>query len=142
MTPHVVKEIQDTVIDSKLLERRYPSIEAKYYTPIAEGMRAAVTGGTCRGAAIPGIEVCGKTGTAQNPHGNHHAVFMGFAPYDNPKIAIAVFVECGGYGATYGVPIGSLVMEKYLTGTISPGRKATEELMLNSKVYYAPPKKK
>jgi len=142
ITPHVVKEIQDTVIDSKLLEKRYPTIEAKYYTPIAEGMRAAVTGGTCRRAAIPGIEVCGKTGTAQNPHGNHHAVFMGFAPYDNPKIAIAVFVECGGFGATYGVPIGSLVMEKYLTGSISPERKPMEESMLNSKVYYAPPKKK
>lgn len=142
VTPHVVKEIQDTIIDSKLLEKRYPTIEAKYYTPIAEGMRAAVTGGTCRRAAIPGIEVCGKTGTAQNPHGNHHAVFMGFAPYDNPKIAIAVFVECGGFGATYGVPIGSLVMEKYLTGSISPERKPMEESMLNSKVYYAPPKKK
>ncbi len=140
ITPHVVKEIQDTVMPS--FERRAPSIEAHFYNDIAEGMRMAVTGGTCRRAAIPGIEVCGKTGTAQNPHGNDHSAFMGFAPYQDPKIAVAVYVENGGWGATYGVPIGSLVMEKYLTGTIAPERKYMEEQMLNSKIYYAPAKKK
>ncbi len=142
ITPHVVKEIQDTTIEARLKERRYPTIEGHYFEPVAEGMRAAVTGGTCRGAAIPGIEVCGKTGTAQNPHGNHHAVFMGFAPYKDPKIAVAVFVEQGGFGATFGVPIGSLVMEKYLTGKISPERQYIEDQMKTTKVYYAPPKKK
>lgn len=140
ITPHVVKEIQDTVMPG--FERRAPSIEAHFYNDIAEGMRMAVTGGTCRRAAIPGIEVCGKTGTAQNPHGNDHSAFMGFAPYQDPKIAVAVYVENGGWGATYGVPIGSLVMEKYLTGTIAAERKYMEEQMLNSKIYYAPAKKK
>ena len=79
----------------------------------------AVTGGTCRRAEFSdSIKVCGKTGTAQNPHGKDHSAFMGFAPMENPKIAIAVYVENAGFGATYGVPVGSLMMEKYLTGTV------------------------
>ncbi len=131
-TPHVVKEVQDTVIDSKYREKHTPSIKREYYEDIAEGMRMAVTGGTCRAANLPGIEVCGKTGTAQNPHGKDHSAFMGFAPYHNPKIAIAVYVENAGFGAAYGVPIGSLMMEKYLTGDISAARKGLEERMLNS----------
>ena len=102
----------------------------------------AVIGGTCRRAAIEGIEVCGKTGTAQNPHGKDHSAFMGFAPYNEPKIAVAVYVENGGWGATYGVPIGALVMEKYLTGKISDAHKPMEQQMLNSSVAYAAPKKK
>lgn len=142
ITPHVVKEIQDTVIPSELLDRRVPTIDNRWYAPIAEGMRMAVTGGTCRKANIAGLDVCGKTGTAQNPHGNDHSAFMGFAPYDSPKIAVGVYVENGGWGATYGVPIGALVMEKYLTGTISAASKPMEENMLNSKIYYAPSKKK
>ncbi len=142
ITPHVVKEIQDTILPAELLEKRYPTVDSHYFEDVAEGMRMAVTGGTCRRAAIPGIEVCGKTGTAENPHGNDHSAFMGFAPYHDPQIAIAVYVENGGWGATYGVPIGSLVMEKYLTGTIAPERKYMEEQMLNSTVYYAPSKKK
>jgi penicillin-binding protein 2 len=81
-------------------------------------MRAAVTGGTCRAANLPGLDVCGKTGTAQN-RGKDHSAFMGFAPMNNPKIAVAVYVENGGWGATYGVPIGALIMEKYLNGELS-----------------------
>ena len=81
-------------------------------------MRAAVTGGTCRAANLPGLDVCGKTGTAQN-RGKDHSAFMGFAPMHNPKIAGAVYVENGGWGATYGVPIGALIMEKYLNGELS-----------------------
>ena len=142
ITPHVVKEIQDTVLDEQWGKKRYPTIASHYYKDIAEGMRMAVLGGTCRRAAIPGIEVCGKTGTAQNPHGNDHSAFMGFAPYENPKIAVAAYIENGGWGATYGVPIGSLVMEKYLTGKIAPERKPMEEQMMNASIYYAPPKKK
>ena len=92
----------------------------------------AVTGGTCRVANLADIEVCGKTGTAQNPHGKDHSAFMGFAPYHNPKIAIAVYVENAGFGATFGVPIGSLVMERYLRGYIPPERKYLEERMLQS----------
>jgi penicillin-binding protein 2 len=82
-------------------------------------MRAAVTGGTCRAANLPGLDVCGKTGTAQNK-GKDHSAFMGFAPMNDPKIAVAVYVENGGWGATYGVPIGALIMEKYLNGKLSP----------------------
>lgn len=137
ITPHVVKAIQDTVMPAELLEQRRPTIDLKWYDDIAEGMRMAVTGGTCRRAAIPGIDVAGKTGTAQNPHGKDHSAFMGFAPYDNPKIAVAVYVENGGFGATFGVPIGSLVMEKYLTDTISPSRQYMEDQMLNTRLVYA-----
>lgn len=132
ITPHVVKEIQDTVIDEQYRTKRYPTIAAHYFDDIAEGMRMAVTGGTCRLANLPDIEVCGKTGTAQNPHGKDHSAFIGFAPYHDPKIAVCVYVENAGFGATFGVPIGSLVMEKYLTGHISPARKYIEERMLSS----------
>ena len=128
----MVKEIQDTVVPPQYLERHTPTIASKWYDEVAEGMRMAVTGGTCRLANLPDIEVCGKTGTAQNPHGKDHSAFMGFAPYHNPKIAIAVYVENAGFGATFGVPIGSLVMEKYLKGSIAPDRKYIEERMLNS----------
>lgn len=131
-TPHVVKKIEDAPLPEELRTVRKPHINKNYYEVIAEGMRAAVLGGTCRGANLPGIEVCGKTGTAQNPHGPDHSAFMGFAPYHNPKIAVAVYVENAGFGATYGVPIGSLIMEKYLNGDISPSRKGIEEKMLNA----------
>lgn len=130
--PHVVKAISDSTIDKKYKEKHHPSIRREHYNTIAEGMRMAVLGGTCRGANLPGIEVCGKTGTAQNPHGRDHSAFIGFAPYHKPKIAVAVYVENAGFGAAYGVPIGSLIMEKYLNGEISPGRKGIEERMLNS----------
>lgn len=132
ITPHVVKEIQDTVIDEKYRTRRIPTIKPAYFDEIAEGMRMAVTGGTCRLANLPDIEVCGKTGTAQNPHGRDHSAFIGFAPYHDPKIAVCVYVENAGFGATFGVPIGSLVIEKYLKGEISPSRKYIEERMLTS----------
>lgn len=132
ITPHIVKEIQDTILAPEYLEKRLPTIDAKYFEEIAEGMRMAVTGGTCRLANLPDIEVCGKTGTAQNPHGRDHSAFIGFAPYRDPKIAVCVYVENAGFGATYGVPIGSLVIEKYLTGQISPARKYLEERMLES----------
>ncbi len=132
ITPHVVKEIKDTIIDEQYRTRRYPTIDQHHFDDIAEGMRMAVTGGTCRLANLPDIEVCGKTGTAQNPHGKDHSAFIGFAPYHDPKIAVCVYVENAGFGATFGVPIGSLVIEKYLTGQISPARKYLEDRMLNS----------
>ena len=112
ITPHVVKEIQDTPLDTLYTRRRYPTIDSHYYEYVAEGMRGAVIGSpygaTCRGANLPDIEVCGKTGTAENPHGKDHSIFMGFAPYHQPKVAICVFVENAGFGATYAVPIGRL----------------------------------
>ncbi|MCI9284825.1 MAG: penicillin-binding protein 2 [Muribaculaceae bacterium] len=132
VTPHVVKEIQDTVVPAEYLKVNTPTIASHWYNDIAEGMRMAVTGGTCRVANLTDIEVCGKTGTAQNPHGRDHSAFMGFAPYQNPKIAVAVYVENAGFGATFGVPIGALVMEKYLRGYIPDDRKYLEERMLHS----------
>lgn len=132
ITPHAVKEIKDTVIDEQYRTKRFPTIDQHYFEDIAEGMRMAVTGGTCRLANLPDIEVCGKTGTAQNPHGRDHSAFIGFAPYKDPKIAVCVYVENAGFGATFGVPIGSLVIERYLKGKIDPSRKYIEERMLSS----------
>lgn len=132
ITPHVVKEIQDTVMPAEYIEKHYPTIDRQHFVDVAEGMRMAVTGGTCRLANLRDIEVAGKTGTAQNPHGKDHSAFIGFAPYDDPKIAICVYVENAGFGATFGVPIGSLMMEKYLTGTIAPERQYLETRMFES----------
>ncbi|MBE6309786.1 MAG: penicillin-binding protein 2 [Bacteroidales bacterium] len=137
VVPHVVKAITGERIDSIYTERKYTGIESHYYEEIVEGMRMAVTGGTCRTANLKDHEVCGKTGTAQNPHGRDHSAFMGFAPMNNPKIAICVYVENAGFGATYGVPIGSLMMEKYLNDSIAPERKYLEQRMFeaNTMIY-------
>jgi len=132
VTPHIVKEIQDTVLEPEKLTRHQPHIDRQHFEAVAEGMRMAVTGGTCRLANLRDVEVCGKTGTAQNPHGRDHSVFLGFAPYHDPKIAICVYVENAGFGATFGVPIGSLLIEKYLKGSIADDRKYIEDRMLNS----------
>ena len=131
-TPHVVKKIEGAQLPKEFTTKRIVNIDKKYYEDIVEGMRMAVTGGTCRNAQFGDIEVCGKTGTSQNPHGRDHSAFMGFAPMNNPKIAICVFVENAGFGATFGVPIGGLMMEKYLTGKISPERQYLEDRMLES----------
>lgn len=135
VTPHVVKEIEGEQLDSLYRYPRKVDVDRKYYEDVVEGMRAAVTGGTCRGANIPGIEVCGKTGTAQN-RGHDHSVFMGFAPMNNPKIAIAVYVENGGFGAVYGVPIGGLMMEQYLNGKLSPSSELKAEEFSNRTILY------
>ena len=122
VTPHVVKEIEGEPMDSVFSEKRYTKVDKSHYDEVAQGMRMAVLGGTCRTANMPDIEICGKTGTAQN-HGKDHSAFMGFAPLNNPKIAVAVYVENGGWGATYGVPIGKLIIEKYIKGKLSPDSK-------------------
>lgn len=132
ITPHIVKAIEGDTLPSMYMEKRFPTVDRSYYDNIVEGMRMAVMAGTCRNARFGDVTVCGKTGTAQNPHGRDHSAFMGFAPMDNPKIAICVYVENAGFGATYGVPIGGLMMEKYLTGKISPERKYLEQRMLES----------
>lgn len=136
MTPHVVKKVQDTALDTLYTQKRYPTVDSRYYPFIAEGMRQAVIGGaagaTCRKVNIPDVEVCGKTGTAENPHGKDHSVFMGFAPYRDAKVAICVFVENAGFGATYAVPIGRLMLQKYLKGEIPESDKGLEEYILNA----------
>ena len=99
-------------------------------------MRKAVLGGTCKGANNPWFETCGKTGTAQNPHGQDHSAFMGFAPKDDPKIAICVYVENGKWGATFGVPIGALMMEQYINGHLSPASEAKATAFQNRHIAY------
>lgn len=125
--PHVVKKIEGEALDTTYTRRHYTMAGRRAYETVVEGMRGAVIKGTCRSANRPDYEVCGKTGTAQN-RGHDHSVFMGFAPKDNPKIAIAVYVENGGWGADYGVPLGSLMMEQYINGKLSEEseRKAEE----------------
>lgn len=118
-TPHVVKKVKGEQLETKFREKHYTKASHRAYEYIVAGMRRAVTGGTCRAADRADYEVCGKTGTAQN-HGQDHSIFMGFAPMNNPKIAIAVYVENGGFGADYGVPIGALMMEQYIKGKLSP----------------------
>ena len=119
ITPHVVKKVQGEPLDSAFTTRHYTKASRKAYDWVVAGMRSSVVKGTCRAANRADYLVCGKTGTAQN-RGHDHSVFMGFAPMDNPKIAIAVYVENGGFGADYGVPIGALMMEQYINGKLSP----------------------
>ena len=122
ITPHFLKQIEgiDT-IPKKYVEKHSTTIEQRHYGVIVDAMQQVVEAdhGTARRAKIDSITVCGKTGTAENPHGEDHSVFIAFAPKENPKIAIAVFVENAGYGGTWAAPIASLMMEKYLTDGIS-----------------------
>ena len=115
-TPHVVKQIRDVGISKEYTQQHRPNINREYYENVVTGMRMAVTGGTCKNANLPGLDVCGKTGTVQNPHGRDHSVFMGFAPKEDPKIAICVYVENAGFGAQVAVPLGAMVLERYLRG--------------------------
>lgn len=130
--PHAVKSIGNKKnLDPRFYEKHTAPFDTSVFRSIVDGMRMAVTAGTSTEANLPGFDVCGKTGTAQNPHGNNHSVFVTFAPKDNPRIAIAVYVENAGYGAAWALPVASLMMEKYLTGKIT--RKAMEERMLTFK---------
>lgn len=134
LTPHIIKDIEDNLIEERFSEIHDTGIDMQHFAPIVNGMELAVWGGagsTARIARVPGVRICGKTGTAQNPHGDDHSIFVAFAPKDDPKIAIAVYVENGGFGARWGAPIASLMVEKYLTDTIStPQRKWIEKRML------------
>jgi penicillin-binding protein 2 len=135
ITPHVVKEVQGEELDSLYRFPKYTMVEKKHYETIVQGMREAVLNGTCVGANLPDIEVCGKTGTAQNK-GKDHSAFMGFAPMNDPKIAVAVYVENGGFGAVYGVPIGALIMEQYLKGTLSEESEKKATTIQQREIYY------
>lgn len=127
-TPHVVKEIKDTILDKEYTAPRYTGIASEHYQSVVEGMRMAVTGGTCQRANIPDIAVCGKTGTAENK-GKDHSIFMAFAPMDDPQVAVMIFVENGGFGANYAVPMGRLMIQKYLKRDIPEQDKALENSM-------------
>lgn len=122
ITPHIVKGIKGGAIADSLHKVHHTMVNPKYYDYVVSGMRSAVLSGTCKGAQNPWYDVCGKTGTAQN-RGHDHSAFMGFAPRNNPQIAIAVYVENGGYGNAFGVPIGALMMEQYIRGELSPDSK-------------------
>lgn len=142
--PHSVKAIENKPLNRKFRERHYVAIDSSYFEPIIDGMQGAVNGpgtGTALIARLPDIIICGKTGTAQNPHGADHSIFIAFAPRDNPKIALSVYVENGGFGATYAAPVASLMIEKFLTDTIT--RPWLEQHVLNANLlYYNAPKRK
>lgn len=131
--PHVIKKIGEDGTPAPLYMQKYiTSILPENFEPVIEGMEGAVNGGqgaTARGARLDSIIICGKTGTAQNPHGKDHSIFVAFAPKDNPQIAIAVYVENAGFGSTFAAPIASLMTEKCLTGRIK--RKYLEDYVLN-----------
>ncbi len=135
-TPHVIKEIKGGTVDPKFSQQHRTLVDGGYYRYAVAGMRSAVTGGTCRGANLPGLSVCGKTGTAQN-RGVDHSAFMGFAPMEKPRIAVAVYVENGGFGADFGVPIGALIIERYLRGELSPEAQSKATAIQHRHISYA-----
>ena len=136
--PHIIKDSDNVTIDPKYKEKRYTMVDTTHFHKVIGGMYRAVnsgfgSGATASIAAVEGLDICGKTGTAQNPHGADHSVFICFAPKDDPKIAVAAFIENGGFGASYAAPIASLLTERYLTGQISGNeRKALEKRMLDA----------
>lgn len=122
-TPHIHKSTEDAPLDSAFLKRHVARPTSESFDIVIEGMRNAVISGTCTAIRNPHYKVCGKTGTAQN-EGHDHSVFMGFAPMQNPRIAVSVYVENGGWGADLACPIGGLIMEKYILGKLSPESQA------------------
>ena len=135
--PHVVRKVQGEPLDTAYRHPHYTKAARRAYDYVVAGMRSSALKGTCKMLARYDFEPCGKTGTAQN-HGRDHSVFMGFAPMNNPKIAIAVYVENGGWGADYGVPIGGLMMEQYLHGKLSPSSEAQATEMQKRRLGYGP----
>ena len=136
--PHVVKSIQgQNNIEPRFTEKKYTTIDSATFDPVIEGMDLAVNGGagsTAYWARLKDIIICGKTGTAQNPHGEDHSIFVAFAPKENPQIAIAVYVENAGFGSSYAAPIASLLIEKYLTDTIT--RSWMEKRLLDTNLLH------
>jgi penicillin-binding protein 2 len=126
-TPHIIKKIKGTVIDKKFTTKHQTSIDKKYFKPMIAGLFDVYNFGTAHGLNVEGIDICGKTGTAENfakidgkrTKLEDHSIFVAFAPKDNPKIALAIFVENGGFGSTIAGPIASLMIEKYLKRKIT-----------------------
>lgn len=134
-TPHVVNNIKGGKLESSFTTRHDTGISREHYELTVAGMADAVTMGTCRGINLePLVEVCGKTGTAENPHGDSHSIFMGFAPKDNPQVAIAVIVENGRYGATNAVPIARLMMQKFFRGEVPESDKWLEQTIITREI--------
>jgi penicillin-binding protein 2 len=137
--PHLIKAVGDKkIVKTEYTKQNFVGIDAQYFEPVIDGMQDVVDHGTAAASRIPGIIMCGKTGTAQNPHGKNHSIFVGFAPRDTPRIAVAVIVENGGYGASWAAPIGSYIIEKYLRGYISR-RKAEVDYIMNKNLLPPPP---
>ncbi len=142
--PHLIKNAPDSARRAKYTEKHWVDIDRQYFDPVVEGMYLAVnapagTGGTSRRAHIDDIVVCGKTGTAQNPHGRDNSVFMCFAPRENPKIAVCVYLENAGAGGTWAAPVASLIVEKYLRGEVL--RKEMEQYVENTDLKHNVPVK-
>ncbi len=138
ITPHIVKEIQGLPhIDSTYLKKNYLGIDSIYFSVVADAMQDVVRYGTARAAYVDSLNICGKTGTAQNEEGLHNSVFIAFAPKYNPKIAVAVYVKNGGYGGSLAAPIASLIIEKYLTGKTS--RPWLEQQIIERDIIHNPP---
>ena len=133
--PHVVRKVEGEPLDTAFTRKHISKASREDYEYIVAGMRSAVERGTCHSANRSDYAVCGKTGTAQN-RGHDHSVFMGFAPMEKPKIAVAVYVENGGWGADYGVPLGSLIMEQYINGKLSPGSEARAAAFQQRRISY------
>ncbi len=129
-TPHIIKGIgKPDHVSKAFMEKNHSSIDLAYFDPVIDGMERVVLAGTARNARLDTVAICAKTGTAQNPHGDNHSIFVAFAPKENPKIAISVIVENAGWGSTWAAPIASLMIEKYLRGEVK--RKHVEEWLVN-----------
>ncbi len=135
-SPHLIKRIdgyKDTAWDRKYKIKKFTTVDPRYFQYVIDGMSDVTKpGGTANGTGIENVEICAKTGTAQNPHGKDHSIYIAFAPKDNPKIAIAVLVENGGFGATWAAPIANLMIEKYLQGKAESSKPAMEERIKTS----------
>ncbi len=136
--PHVVRSVEGRdSLDMRFYQKHYTKVDTKYFEPVVEGMwRAVHRDGTARVAYVEGLDICGKTGTAQNPHGRDHSTFLSFAPRNNPRIAVSVYVEHGIWGATVAAPVASLIIEKYLTGEVSRPELVEQVKQLNLNYSY------
>ena len=130
ITPHLNKN------DSMLTHRHELAIKKQHFEVVKEGMHRVMIYGTGRHYAIDSLHMAGKTGTVQNPHGRDHAIFIGFAPVEDPQIAVAVVVENAGFGATWACPVATMMIEQYLTGEVKRKdlRKRIGEAVLNESV--------
>ncbi len=133
--PHVVRKVQGEPLDTLYTRKHYTMAKRKAYNAVVAGMRSSAIKGTCKYLGHSNIVMCGKTGTAQN-RGQDHSVFMGFAPMNNPKIALAVYVENGGFGADFAVPIARVLMEQYINGKLSPDMEKEAAMLQKRRIAY------